>query len=252
MKGFLVGAGKAAKVAWHYAKEIVKAIFRALWFLLKNLGIGLYRFGCWAGPRCYRGAGAFCRGLAFVWKQDLVRKTATLFLLAAAIAGGLAAVDAATSETIAGHRAEEARRAMLYVMPDAEFAQKDLPQGFSDSVVTAFYTAHRDGALAGFVAIVAADGFGGTIHMTVGVTPQGELAGVTVTAMNETQNVGSQANDSAWLAQFAGKTAGLRLGSGAGNTVEAITGATITAEAVLSGAVAALGIAAAWLLETGG
>jgi electron transport complex protein RnfG len=141
---------------------------------------------------------------------------------------------------------------MQYVMPDAEFAESSLPPSFSDSAVTEFYTARRGDALAGFVALVAVDGFGGKIHMTVGLTPRGDLSGVTITAMNETLLIGSQARDPGWLSQFAGKTAGLRLGSGAGNTIEAITGATITTEAVLSGAVSALGAAAAWLLENGG
>jgi electron transport complex protein RnfG len=252
MNEFWTGAKKASSVTWHYTKEILKATGKALWFLLKALGIGTGRFAMWVYPRLRRGTRTLFRGLAFLWKQDLVRKTATLFLLVAFISGGLAAVDAATSETIAGHRAEAGRRAKLHVMPGAEFTEAALPLSFSDSAVTAFYTAHRDGVLAGFVALVTVDGFSGSIHMTVGLTPGGDLAGATITAMSETINVGSQASYPGWLAQFTGKTAGLRLGSGAGNTIEAISGATITSEAVLSGAVAALGAAAAWRLEAGG
>jgi electron transport complex protein RnfG len=141
---------------------------------------------------------------------------------------------------------------MRDIIPDAAFTEAALPPSFADSAVTEFYTAYRGDSLAGFIAIVTVDGFGGRIHMTVGLTPRGSITGVTVTSMSETPNVGSQARDRHWLAQFTGKTAGLRLGSGEGNTVEAITGATMTAEAVLSGAVAALGAAAAWLLESGG
>jgi len=252
MKAFWTGTQKVAAVVWHYTKQVVIAIGKTLWFLLKNFGIGLYRFGAWAGPRCLRGVKAFWHGLSFLWKQDLVRKTATLFLLTAAVAGGLAAVNAVTADTIAGHQAEAGRNAMRTVMPGAEFYETALPLSFSDASVAEFYAAYRGGLHAGFVALVVADGFAGPIHMTVGLTLRGDLAGVAITSMSETPNVGSQALDPGWLSQFAGKSAGLRLGSGAGNTVEAITGATITAEAVLSGAMTAMGAAAAWLLETGG
>ena len=195
--------------------------------------------------------GTVGRVLAAFWRQEMVHLTVTLFLFAAVMAGLMAAVNAVTAEPIANYKAEAVQRAMASVQPDAEFVETALPASFSDPSVTAFYTSLRDGQTAGYVAAVTVQGFKGAINMVVGLTPDGDVLGVAITDMSETPGLGTKAAEPDWLTRYAGKTAGLKVGNGTGNTVEAISGATVTSETVTAGVVSALAAAAA-LLSGGG
>ncbi len=87
---------------------------------------------------------------------------------------------------------------------------------------------------------VTVQGYGGDFDVTVGVNPDGSIEGVRIQTdtFHETEGLGSQALEPAFLNQFAGKTAPLRYGQG----VDAIAGATITSKAVLKAVNEALGV----------
>ena len=87
---------------------------------------------------------------------------------------------------------------------------------------------------------VTVQGYGGDFDVTVGVNPDGSLEGVRINAesFHETEGLGSQTLEPAFLNQFAGKTPPLRYGEG----VDAIAGATITSAAVLKAVNEALGV----------
>lgn len=75
----------------------------------------------------------------------------------------------------------------------------------------------------------SADGFSGPVSVTAVVTEQGEIVCLTIDASGETANLGQQVMDPRFMSQFKGKTLPLVLGEG----VDAVSGATVTSQAVV-------------------
>ncbi|GBR77343.1 electron transport complex protein RnfG [Candidatus Termititenax dinenymphae] len=100
------------------------------------------------------------------------------------------------------------------------------------------FTADKN--LAGYVLKVNARGYSSEVEMLVGLDRDYTLTGVRVLAQAETPSLGSRVTEPDFLAQFAGQqTDNLALRK-KGGTVDGITGATITSEAVVKGISAAI------------
>lgn len=90
----------------------------------------------------------------------------------------------------------------------------------------------------GYAFRVSPRGYGGAIDMVVGIDTKGRVAGVKILSMKETPGLGMKASESRFLKQFTGKTLGSPLK--AKKDIDAITGATITSQAVADGVKQAL------------
>ncbi len=90
----------------------------------------------------------------------------------------------------------------------------------------------------GYAFRVSPRGYGGAIDMVVGIDTKGRVAGVKILSMKETPGLGMKASESAFLMQFTGKTSSSPLK--AKKDIDAITGATITSQAVADGVKQAL------------
>ena len=90
----------------------------------------------------------------------------------------------------------------------------------------------------GYAFRVYPKGYGGTIDMVVGIDLKGRVAGIKIISMNETPGLGMKASESSFLRQFTGKT--FKSPLKAKKDVDAITGATITSQAVSDGVKLAL------------
>ena len=88
------------------------------------------------------------------------------------------------------------------------------------------------------MAVIATKGFGGEVEVTVGVNAQGTVTGISVGGANfsETAGLGAKSKDAAFTDQFKNREVPLKVikagGEKAENTVDAITSATITSNAV--------------------
>lgn len=93
------------------------------------------------------------------------------------------------------------------------------------------------------VTATSGDGYGGNITVSVGVTADGEVKGIEFLTLAETAGLGMNADTPEWKGQFAGKTVEsfsvTKSGASADNEIDAISGATITSNAV-TGAVNAV------------
>ena len=89
------------------------------------------------------------------------------------------------------------------------------------------------GNIMGHAYRVAPKGYGGAIDMIVGIDAKGRVMGIKILSMKETPGLGSKASEFKFLKQFIGKTSGSPLK--AKKDVDAITGATITSQAVADG-----------------
>ena len=96
------------------------------------------------------------------------------------------------------------------------------------------------GQTVGYVGQTTVTGFGGPVEVTAGVDMNGAITGVSVggDAFDETPGLGALTREAAFTGQFAGRTAGVKLGE---DGVEAVTGATISSRAVTSGVNAVAG-----------
>ena len=86
--------------------------------------------------------------------------------------------------------------------------------------------------------VTDSEGYGGDIQFTVGVRNDGTLNGISLLSISETAGLGMQAGD-VLVPQFADKNAYpyvyTKTGSTADNEIDAISGATITTNAVTNG-----------------
>ncbi len=154
-----------------------------------------------------------------------------LGLIAVIAAVCLAATNEITKDIIAEQgvvAAEEARRALV---PEADaFEAAELAEG---AAVDSLYTGLKGGKPVGYVAQITVQGFGGPVEITAGTDTAGTLTGIRVGGQSfaETAGLGAKAKDAKFTDQFEGKTAPLAIG----DTIDAITAATITSSAVVRG-----------------
>lgn len=122
-----------------------------------------------------------------------------------------------------------------------EAAQTVLNEGgYSAASVNACQEAKdASGTVLGYVLTVTThEGYGGDIQFTVGVRNDGTLNGISLLSISETAGLGMQAGD-VLVPQFADKNAYpyvyTKTGATADNEIDAISGATITTNAVTNG-----------------
>ena len=102
---------------------------------------------------------------------------------------------------------------------------------------------YADAAL-GYAVEVAPNGFGGAITMMVGVSNEGKVLGISIISHAETPGLGAVAaagtdKGVSFRDQFKGLIGGITIGDGE-NQVDALSGATISSQAVVDGVNAAL------------
>jgi Na+-translocating ferredoxin:NAD+ oxidoreductase subunit G len=91
----------------------------------------------------------------------------------------------------------------------------------------------KGGKISGTAYKVTQKGYGGTIEMIVGLDKRGRVLGVKILSMKETPGLGMRASERNFLKQFIGRSSKDALK--AKKDVDAITGATITSQAVANG-----------------
>ena len=139
--------------------------------------------------------------------------------------------SAASFEDVADFNAEAA-----YQVISAEYPSQDI-----DEVVVA-----KDGAgndLGYVITVTTHEGYGGDIQFSTGITKEGQLNGISILSISETAGLGMRAEE-VLKPQFSGKTAEkfeyTKTGAVADNQIDAISGATITTNAVTNGVNAGL------------
>ena len=101
---------------------------------------------------------------------------------------------------------------------------------------------YNDSGLVGYCVEVQSHGFGGLLTAVVGVDTNGEVTGVAITDHRETEGMGTEALTEEYLSQYVGKSGTIR--DGGSNSVDAVSGATATSDAVTDCVNQALGVVA--------
>ena len=166
--------------------------------------------------------------------NKILRLVITLFLITAVVAAALAGVNTITKDAIAANQEKKTQDALAMVLPDAGNLEKVALSG-DTGIVSEVYT---DGA--SYAVKVLPGGFDGEITMMVGIA-DGKITGISVISHTETPGLGAvaaaqNAKGEAFRGQFVGQSGELAVG----DQIDAMSGATITSNAVVTGVNAAL------------
>ncbi|MBQ4526536.1 MAG: RnfABCDGE type electron transport complex subunit G [Clostridia bacterium] len=154
-----------------------------------------------------------------------------------------------TKDRILQLKNQTATQAMQEVIPNAEFTDvntEDFDQETKEMLEKNNFVeaskAEIDGKFAGYTITVSPQGFGDKINMIVGIKPDGQsYYAIKIVSLAETPGLGAKAQEKDFYGQFSDGKKGLlkvvKNSSGPSeNEINAISGATITSEAVTLGA----------------
>ncbi len=162
--------------------------------------------------------------------------TFTLFLLCAICTALVAGAHTLTKDAIAARAAADVKAAYKQVFPQmGTLSQEKSPGGLIKDIKCS----KKAGEVNGYIYTVTPNGYGGEVTVMLGLSsPDAKLTGIKVLKQNETPGLGAKSTEPEFMNQFAGKNlkAPLVVSKQAkGNEIQAITAATITSRAVVTG-----------------
>ena len=189
--------------------------------------------------------------------NTLIHDAIALFIITLVAGILLGAVYMITKDPIAKAEEEATNKAYAAVYKDAEFASDDtlteavksfqgdvaagkIDAAYTDVELIEARTASSGGSQAGYVVKVSGKGYGGAVTIALGITNEGEVLGIQILdASNETPGLGQNSTKEDWNGQYIGMTSDKTVsvgkdGSGSqdNGTINSISGATITSNAV--------------------
>ena len=185
-------------------------------------------------------------------KNEIIRLSLTLCLIAGITAALVALVNAVTSPEITRRNEEKTSVSLKSVMPQAdEFEQYDYSGGSimsddgKEGAVDGVWRAKLGGEYIGTCVKVSPKGYGGAIETIVGIDNEGKITDTQIVSMAETSGIGTKIESDSFLLQFKDKSGNI---AGVGsepekNQIQTISGATKSSKAFLRGVNAALAVA---------
>ena len=167
-----------------------------------------------------------------------VKLTSTLLITCAVSVAFVAGAHEGTKEIIAAKREADTKAAYKQVFPDLGDLAKEKAPG---DIVTDIQKSSKGGKANGYIYTVEPQGYGGKVQIMVGFdTAKNAITGIKVLSHSETPGLGAKSTEPAWQAQFKGKSLKDALvvtkqDPTKENDVRAITAATITSRAVVTG-----------------
>jgi len=161
--------------------------------------------------------------------KNLLKPVIVLTVIAFVCTAALAGVNMLTKDVIAAAAAEKTATTMRELFPnDQGFEKVEVKEELLKKHGVSAVSKASSGA--GFIYEVAPSGYGGEIAMMVAFSNEGEILGVKVLSHEETNGIGTRVVESEdFLNQFKGKDAATEAG------IDAVSGATISSTAVVSG-----------------
>ena len=190
--------------------------------------------------------------------KQMMKDALILFLITLISGAALGLVYEVTKEPIAQQEQKAKNEAYQNVFEAAEDFTELTDEAYSPDTLTAFVKENGfdasidgvaqalsgDGSVLGYVITVTDhEGYGGDIQFTMGVAQDGTLNGISLLSISETAGLGMRAGE-VLVPQFAGKQAEkfsyTKTGAASDDQIDAISGATITTNAVVNGVNAGL------------
>ncbi|MGL5694273.1 MAG: RnfABCDGE type electron transport complex subunit G [Peptostreptococcaceae bacterium] len=173
--------------------------------------------------------------------KNIVKLGLNLFAICAVAALLLGATNQITAPVIEQRNIQANNESRQIVLPLAsEFTQvSDGDYENIEGIVSEVYEGKNGSDTVGYTVKVLPKGYGGEIELIVGISKEGTITGINIGNMTETPGLGAKAKEAQFTEQFNGKPATnltVIKGSASGdNEISAISGATITSDAVTKG-----------------
>ena len=171
-------------------------------------------------------------------KEDIkmiIKVGFTLFAITAVAALVLGFVNGLTEPVIEANTAKKQEIAMQKVLPDATAFS---PISYTGELVSEISEGKNTAdETVGYAVMVEPVGYGGEISMAVGVDTDGVVTGVDIISQSETAGLGANCTKEDFKNQFIGKEYEITVtkNGAQGNSIDAISSATITSKAVTLG-----------------
>lgn len=171
--------------------------------------------------------------------REIIKLGLILLLIASIAAIVLGLSNGVTSPVIEDVEKEKSEEAREEVLPEAEEFQivelEDAPEG-----ITEVYKGLIGDEVIGFAIKTATVGYGGNVEVITGISSEGKITGMKVVGHEETPGLGANATNAEFQEQYEGKNTNneivvVKTKPSNENEVQAITGATITSDAVTKG-----------------
>ncbi|MBO5087605.1 MAG: RnfABCDGE type electron transport complex subunit G [Lachnospiraceae bacterium] len=188
--------------------------------------------------------------------SESIKNTISLMVITLIAGLLLGVVYEITKEPIAAEQQRAKEEAYKAVFADAQSFEaikldvvnvesKLADNGYDATVNEAMKVLDKDGNAAGYVLTVTDhEGYGGDIQFAMGVKLDGTVNGISFLSISETAGLGMKAAEEDFMKQFANKNVEsfqyTKNGASADGEVDAISGATITTNAVVNGVNAGL------------
>ena len=185
--------------------------------------------------------------------NNIMKNTIALTVITLVSGLLLGAVYGITKEPIAAAQEAAKKESWQAVFPEAsldDFKAAELDYDLMTQVVADLgVVATVDevctvGDLGYVVTTTSKEGYGGDIQITVGITTDGTVNGVSILSLSETAGLGMKATEPAFYEQYQGKQTEkfyVAKDGGEGEAIDALSGATITSRAVTGAVNVALG-----------
>lgn len=174
--------------------------------------------------------------------KSMIRLGGTLFAFCAIAALFLAGMNNLTAPIIEKRNQVANNEARTEVLPSAKEFKKVEEASYKSAnaaTILEVFEGEDAGKKVGYTIKAAPSGYGGPIEITVGISAEGKITGVSVGNNAETPGLGAKAKDAFFIDQYKDKEAKelevLKAGTPADNQIKAISGATITSNAVTNG-----------------
>ncbi len=171
--------------------------------------------------------------------KEIVKLGLMLFLISAVAAAALGYVNAATKEPIEdSKRVEETKTRKILLTEADSFEELAVQNSDQYPIVSEIYKGTKGDDLCGYIFKTIPKGYGGQVEVLTGITLDGTIAGVDIGSNNETPGLGAKASENQFKGQYKGKGTLLNViksGTPKEDEISAISGATITSEAVTGG-----------------
>ena len=158
-----------------------------------------------------------------------VSPVALLTIVVAVAVSILTAVDANTREQIIAQEQQKINRLIGEMFPEMSRSEAD-----GD-----LYAVYAGDDLIGYAFIAVGKGYGGDINILVGLEDEETIKGITIISHSETPGLGTRVAESPFIDQFVGIGISDVALTDDGGRVDAITGSTISSEAVVDAVSAA-------------
>lgn len=167
--------------------------------------------------------------------KDILIPTVTLFVICLIVSALLAGTNALTKEPIAANELKKSQEAMQSVCSEAVSFE-----GEKALEIEVYRALNESGEVIGYAIPVSAKGYGGDVSVMVGISNDGEgmVTGVEILSHDETPGLGANATSESFRNEYKqeiteGGFSVTKDGSGGSDgKIDAITGATITSNAV--------------------